>query len=364
MKRSSLIAQIPLWFLCPLCLQVPAAAQDIATAEALFQRGLVDMQAGRYDTGCKAIAESQRIDPRPGTLFTLAFCESKSGRVATAIARFGDYLSLVDALPPAQRAQQRERPKAARQERERLAPLVPELSLLLPPGAPAGTVVRRDGQVLGEAALGIGLPVDPGEHVLSTHVPGGFIREQRIVIEQGEKRQVTLEVQAAPEAGASPASPAPAVPRGPVVAPRTAAPTLPAPSLPLGADAPPAVRRTAVYVSGGVGMAGLVLGGVMGALTFGKKAVVEKHCGSGIGFYDAAGCDATGLDAANSGQTMGLLSTIGMGVGLAGLGTAAVLYWTEPKPANTATNAVPRSIRIDVFAAGPGGAKLRAEGVW
>src|SRR4051794_16280293 len=69
-----------------------AAAQDIAAAEALFESGLADMQAGRYETGCKALAESQRIDPRGGTLFTLATCEARWGRIATAVTRFGDYL--------------------------------------------------------------------------------------------------------------------------------------------------------------------------------------------------------------------------------------------------------------------------------
>src|ERR1700733_1971568 len=75
-----------------------SAQQDLAAAEALFNRGLADMTAGKYDTGCPAIGESYRLDPRPGTLFTVAECESKWGHYATASARYDDYLSLYSRL--------------------------------------------------------------------------------------------------------------------------------------------------------------------------------------------------------------------------------------------------------------------------
>ena len=69
-----------------------AAAQDLAAAEALFSKGLADMEAGRYDAACPAIGESYRLDPRGGTLFTLAECEAKAGKIATAVARYDDAL--------------------------------------------------------------------------------------------------------------------------------------------------------------------------------------------------------------------------------------------------------------------------------
>ncbi|WP_437587015.1 hypothetical protein [Sorangium sp. So ce1000] len=127
------------WRTGSFSLSAPAAAQDIAAAEALFERGLTDMQAGRYETGCKALAESERIDPQPGTLFTLASCEAQWGRIATAVARFKDYLARFEQMTPVEQARQGERPKLARQERDRLLPQVPRLALSLPAGASAGT---------------------------------------------------------------------------------------------------------------------------------------------------------------------------------------------------------------------------------
>lgn len=352
-----------------LSLSAPAAGQNVAAAEALFNQGLADMNAGRYETGCKAIAESQRLDPQPGTLFTLAACEAQRGRVATAVAYFNDYLSLYDRMTPAEKARQSKRADFAKQERDRLSPRVPKLALSLPPGAPPGTEVKRDGYKLGEASLGIALPVDPGEHVVSVQVPGGPVREQRITIAEGETKEISLEVNPAP-------APTPEVPVSPTTSPtpspRTAATTPPAlaptqnntPTPP--PDAPPTSsgRRTAVYVAGGVGVAGLVLSGITGALVLGKKGVVDDHCGKAIQAPDAKACDQTGLDAANSGNSMALVSTIAFGVGLAGLGTAAVLYWTEPTPSAAAAGQAPRRLTAGVLELGPAGAMFGAQGTF
>ncbi|WP_159397580.1 hypothetical protein [Sorangium cellulosum] len=340
-----------------LSLSAPAVAQDIAAAEALFDGGLADMQAGRYETGCKALAESQRLDPQPGTLFTLASCEAQWGRVATALARFKDYLALFDRMTPAEKARQGERPKVARQERDRLSPRIPRLALSLSPGAPSGTVVKRDGHELGEAALGVALPVDPGEHLVSIQVPGRPAREQRISIAEGETQELILKLKPkqAPAPAAAPApSPAPSKPPAPELSPA------PAPVEP-DAPSPSAGRRTAVYVAGGVGAVGLVLGGILVALVIDKKGVVDEHCGDAIQ-APAKACDDIGYAAANNANAMVVGSTVAFGVELAGLGTAAVLYWTEPKPAGAAAGASPRWVSAGVLAAGPAGAVLGAKG--
>ncbi|MGK3992035.1 hypothetical protein [Sorangium sp. So ce1024] len=357
-----------------LSASLPAAAQDIAAAEALFDRGLADMQAGRYETGCKALAESQRIDPQPGTLFTLAACESEWGRIATAVTRFGDYLSLVQRMTPAEVGRQGERPKIARQKREQLSPRVPKLAISLPPGAPAGTVVKRNDLELGEATLGIALPVDPGEHLVSIQVPGRPIRTQHITIAPGETKELTLELKETPPPQVHRPSKEPAPEQKEALAPRAPAPSPapaptiapeigpePAPAEP-DAPAPPSGRRTAVYMTGGVGAAGLVLGGITGALVFGKKSTIEDHCGSGIQVADPKVCDPTGYRAATSASAMARVSTIAFGVALAGLGAAAVLYWTEPKHADTAAGSSPRWVSAGVLEAGPAGAVFGAQG--
>jgi hypothetical protein len=256
-------------------------------------------------------------------------------------------------LTPDQKVQQQKRPKVVKEQRDKLILEVPQLTLSLPPGAPAGTVVKRDGAVVAGAALGLGLPVDPGEHVVSTQAPGGALWEQQFTIAKGEKMPLVLEVKAAPTVEARTALAAPVVMANPEPAKQA-----PPPATGAGTSG----RRVAVYAIGGVGVAGLVLGGVMGGLVLGKKPTIAAHCMSPISGSDQVFCDQTGVDAGNSANTLGLVSTIGFAAGLAGVGTAVVLLLTEPKPAKPTTGARGPWISADVLSVGPTGATLGAHG--
>jgi hypothetical protein len=73
------------------------------------------------------------------------------------------------------------------------------------------------------------------------------------------------------------------------------------------------------YVLGGVGIAGLVTGAVAGALVLQKKGVVEEHCDAD------KRCDDEGIDATQSGKTLGVVTTVGLVSGVVGLGAGAYL---------------------------------------
>lgn len=331
------------------------ASGDSAEVEALYKRGLDDMLAGRYETGCPALAESHRLDPRPGRLFTLAECEAKRGRIATAVTLYGDYLALFERLPEPQQLKQHGREKIAAAQRAELGPQVPELTLVLPPGAPAATVVQRDGKKLKAAALGVPTPIDPGEHVITTQAPGGARKEARIRIERGEKKTVTLEIDAASQVS----QPAPGARLGEAPA-SAAAVTAEEPAAEGGSG-----RKVAAFVIGGVGVAGLALGGVMGGLALSKAGVAEERCTDADGGSTAL-CDAEGKDAGDTAKTLGLVSTIGFGLGAAGVVTAAVLLLTTP-PAKAASESGRRGQRrgVEVMVdAGRGGVTAGLRGVW
>lgn len=340
--------------LSSLAISSPAVAQDVEAADALFDRGVAEMKAGRYKKGCPLIAESLRVDPQPGTLFTLSQCEVKWGRVATAVARLDDYLQLYERLTPDQKVQQQNRPNVVKEQRDNLVPEVPQVTLLLPPEAPAGTIVRCDGAVVASAALGLRLPMDPGEHMVSTKAPGGALWEWQLTVAKGEKKSLMLRVKVAPTTEERPTMATPIVVATPEPAKQ--------------ADLPPATpggtsgRRVAADAIGGVGVASLALGGVMGGLVLAKKRTIAAHCMSPAAGSDTVFCDPTGVDAGNSAKTLGLVSTIGFAAGLAGVGTALVLLLTEPKPAKPTTGARGPWISVDVLSAGPTGATLGAHG--
>jgi hypothetical protein len=322
---------LALLLLCPLSWAAPAAAQnalDAAQAQALFDTGLAEMKAKLYDKGCPILAQSQLLDPQPGTLFTLAVCQERRGHIATAVTLYDEYLALYQRLPTAQQVQQSSRPQVAKENRDKLAPEVPLLTLSLPPDAPAGTVVKRDGKAVAATALGVALPVNPGDHEITTEAPRGPVWELSITLAKGDKQIVSLEVRPPP---------APA-------------------------KTGPSERRVAAYVTGGVGIAALTLGGVLGGIALAQKGTIKQHCGSAIEDAHPINCDSTGLDAVSTGKTMAAASTVGLIIGAVGVGTGVVLLLTEPKQPATGTRA-PR-IAAGLLSAGPAGAMLGAQGAW
>ncbi len=308
-----------------------ALAQDAAAAGALFDKGVADMQAGHFDVACPALEESEQLDPHPGTLFTVAECQAKWGKLATAVAHYQDYVGVVSRLPSDQQTRHHARVVSANAQLAKLKPSVPQLTLVLPANAPAGTTVSRDGVQLQGAALGLALPVDPGEHVIVTRAPGGEDTSVSVSLAAGQTKRVELEVKA--------------VVAAPVVAP--VAPTAPITTSPSPAPESQRSSKTPAYVIGGIGIAGMAVGSVAGILVFSKKSTVSSKCQDHT-------CDDAGVSAANSGKTLALVSDIGFGVGIVGLATSAILLLSQPKAEASAQQQTPHWQPL--FAGTPGGA--------
>src|ERR1700684_2383602 len=127
----------------------PAAAQsaaDEAAAEALFKQGRDLMSAGNFALACSQFAESERLDPAPGTLLNLATCYERNGQVTSA------WVTYKEAAMSARRADQTERARMARDKAAELEPNLPLLTIVVPPGADRPDLqIRRDGDVVGRA---------------------------------------------------------------------------------------------------------------------------------------------------------------------------------------------------------------------
>jgi hypothetical protein len=170
------------------------SGEATAAAEILFERGLAAMNRGRYDEACPDLAESVRLDPQPGAIFTLAECENKAGSIASALAHYKGYLAFLGRLPASEQATQQERRRIAAEQIKELTPDVPLLAISLPEGAPPDAIVRRDGTPLGRPSLGLALPVNPGTHVASIEIAGRGSREKRIEVARGARLSVVLEL--------------------------------------------------------------------------------------------------------------------------------------------------------------------------
>ncbi len=303
----------PFWCLLAVALAwAPSAigqARDPAAADALFKQGRAAMDAGDFKAACVKFYESNRLDPAIGTVFNIADCEEQQGHVATAWTRFQE---VAQELPPSD-----ERRPIALKRVAALDKRLPKLSVHLA-DAPPGAVVHRDEVELGRASLDTLLPVDPGDHVVRVTVPGHRDGEFRVTLGEGEHR--TLQV----SAGVAVAS----------TAPGSAPGQAPGSDHGVGGGSG---KRTAGYVVGGIGIAGVAVGAVTGLMVLGKKSVVDNNCDAD------KRCNQTGVDAASSGKTLGVVSTTGFIVGAVGIGigTWLVLSSDDQGEANSALVASP-----------------------
>lgn len=287
----------------------PSAAptpEDKALAEGLFQDGRKLMEAGQFKDACPKLAESQRLDPSAGTLLNLAVCHEKDGKIASAWAEYKEAAALSEAVGKKDRAELAR--KRADELEKQLARLVLEVA------APAeGMVIRLNGKELSAAAAaGTGMPVDPGEYTVEATAPGKATWSGKVQIEAGAGSKKVV-IPALPDAAAAPPPAKPVKPEGPA-----------GPEVPAGPQETPgdggSTLRTLGFVAGGVGLAGIAVGSVLGVMTLSKAAVTKDGCPE----MDPA-CLQGWRDAYDEGQTTGLISTIGFGVGVAGLGAGVAL---------------------------------------
>jgi hypothetical protein len=306
----------------------PAMAQsptDKAAAEVLFEEGRRLMNEKRFAEACPKLADSQRLDPGVGTLLNLALCFKKNGQTASAWSTYRE------AAAQARAVGQSDREKLARDEAASLERTLSRLVIDVPPAVAStpGVEIKRDGATVPQGLWGLPSPVDPGVRVLEVSAPGKKPLRIEVKVDGGAvvARAVvpTLEDAASvPGAQAPAGAPAPAVPAG-------AAPT-PAPAAPPAGDSGSGQRMIG-YVVSGVGVVGLAVGGVFGAMTLSKNEQALDVCPD----YPEDACTADDVDRheqfvedAKSNRT---LSYVGFGLGGAALLGGIVLIVTAPKGA-------------------------------
>src|SRR5258706_4963958 len=141
-------------------------AEDKAAADAAFDQGKRLMAAHSYAEACQKFSESLRRDPGIGTMLGLADCYEKNGQTASALAQFREAAAVA-----ARKTDARE--KVARENAQRLAPLLSRLSIHVPHGSDArGLEVKRDGVDVGRALWDTEVPLDPGVHAITASAPG------------------------------------------------------------------------------------------------------------------------------------------------------------------------------------------------
>jgi hypothetical protein len=302
---------------------------DPAAAQTLFYDARSLMKAGRYAEACPKLEESLRLDEGIGTRYNLADCQEHIGKIATAWAGF------LEVAARAKAAKQPEREKIARQRAIALEPRLPKLKLDVE-SRPEGLEITRDGVVIGSAAWGTPIPIDPGRHALRATAPGKQPWETSIDAPEGRTVEVSVKALApAIATAAPPATPPVAVATPPAVLPPPEAPLETTPPPPgetetTGAIFPPPVteqsgstQRTVGWIVGGAGVAALGVAGGFGIYSMTKRSRANDHC-------DGSACDARGVALKNDAIKAGNVATITGIAGGAALAGGLLLVLTAP----------------------------------
>lgn len=142
----------------------PAAADDSAArADALFEEGRTLMASGDNEAACTKFEESQAIRPGIGTLFNLAECHEKIGKLVFAYREYSEVAERTKV------ALQADREKIAR---ERLVALEARVArvVVTVPDEHRDAKITLDGQDLPPAAWNVAQPLEPGEHTIKAQL--------------------------------------------------------------------------------------------------------------------------------------------------------------------------------------------------
>ena len=308
-----------------------------ASAQAVFEDAKKLMAKGDFAAACPKFADSQQLDPAPGTQFNLANCYEKSGQTASAWATFKSAAASYKA---------HNRPDWETKARERAAALEAKLSkitITVADTAEGGLDVMRDGVSVVASERGTAIPADPGPHTITASAPGKLKWTQTVTLANGDQQSISV-----PALENDPAATKVAVvTTGPEKTPQ--AQTGETPSKPAGGG-----QRTIGLVLVGVGAVGVAVGSITGLLAIGKNKTSTEACPN-----DGACTSPEAIDANKSASSLATVSTIGfIGGGLA-LAAGGVLFFTAPKAEPRAT----ARLRV-VPALGPGAAGMLFSGAW
>jgi hypothetical protein len=284
------------------CLAVPAvafaegASPAAATpaqrdkAQDAFVRGRELYMQKKYPEARAAFAESLEHVASPNARLYLARAERDAGHLVDAYRAYGRTIDEAQEAAATNPSYQ----QAAIAAAEERAELEPKLAFVTVEARGARTI-----SIGGDPTPRAGerVAMMPGRVEIIARGERGQVARASVDVAGGEHKTVTLTLDAAP----TPAPAAPAAAKG---------------------DAPPSARatwRTAAYVSGGVGVAGLATFAVFGLLSQSTHGDLERGCGAGP-------CPPERADDVSAGRTQQTVANVGLAVGAVGLAAGVTLF--------------------------------------
>ncbi len=314
------------------------AETDISVAKQAFESAVSLESERHWAEAASKLRAAIAVKDTPGLRFHLAHCELEQGRLVEASLEYDRASELLAQGAKAPDVQKLLGPASAE-----LKPRIPRITVELPPdlNTPSATL---DGKAYPPSELALGVPLNPGRHVLRVTATGRRPFEQ--VFELREAEPVTVRPRLAlaplPVAPAAPAVPAALVSRESVVPPSTAPPSavVPPPAVPSEPDKRSSPAKLYLLIAESVLTAaglGVGIGGQVAASSASNRVAAAQHRIDAAAVNDGSACRrvelvgaCTDLHSAISDHDDALvLSEVGFisaGVGAAAFITTWLLY--------------------------------------
>jgi hypothetical protein len=293
-----------------------SASGHAQNAAGLFKQGRELAEKGKWAEACPLFAEASRLEPNAvGIKLNMAECYKHVGKTASAWNAYNaaEFLAKKD--------NDNNRAQFAHNEAAQLEPKLSKLKINAKDTP--GLQIRRDDSEVAKGLWGTVIPVDPGEHKIEATAPGYSVWTTIIKIGP-EKDLQTIEIPELTKA-IEPEKPG----------------SRPNPAL-----------RPAAFAVGGVGAAGLIVGGIFGGLALGSKGTLTTECPNNV-------CSTQkGKDARASAGTQALVSTVSLSVGGAALATGVVLFVLSTRGGAPKSDEAPRTSLVPTFGPQSGGLTL------
>jgi hypothetical protein len=290
-------------------------------AQSRFERGKTLFTAKKYDEALVEFRASFDIVASPNTHLFVGRCLRELGRLVEAYVELGRTAIEAKELA-AEDSRYARAAESATTERNEIAKKLGFISITLDHATDA-TTLKVAGEEVRRAGWSEPIPAVPGTVVVRVETPPGLPIERTVTLAAGARESLAIDVNDAPVApGASP----------PVSTTK---------------DSGPSGRsslRTWAYVTGAVGVAGLVTFTVAGLSAHSTYSSLRTECGG-------APCPPSRQSEIDSGRTKQTIANVGLIIGIVGVATGTTLFFLggsaeKPTAPHTAISVGPGTIAL------------------
>ena len=281
----------------------PSAA-DRATARSLAGEGYQALQDKDYATAADRFSRADTLVHAPTLMIDWARSLVGLGKLVEAQERYEQIVREgVDPKSPKSWA------RALTDAGSELAELKPRLAwITISVSGGDDAHVTIDGAPVPPAAVGVRRAVNPGSRLVRVQAKGFLPQKKSLDLAEGAEEAAAFNLE--PDPDTQLANSVKDVPASTTTTAQASDPTL-------------------MYVAFGVSGAGLVLGGVTGALALSKRSALASECHSdGV-------CPSSSSGDVKSYHSFGTLSGVGFALGVAGAGAGLALWYLNRTPSSS-----------------------------